>query len=178
MYQVTAPRHTAAIVIKPSTLHTGIKHKFQQNQSICLHWFITGTWFPYLEIVINRNENTMELRQRITFICLTTHLKVLLACTVCVFNSSYHVALLPSDNIYYLPARHNIPDRFTNKTTAQPYSSTHPLLVAWPCMHGSTEVRFPPPPFLDTVPLLGTDSHTHTRTHTASCRLKLYYSST
>jgi hypothetical protein len=35
-YQVTAPRHAAAIVITPSTLHTGIKHKFQQNQSICL----------------------------------------------------------------------------------------------------------------------------------------------
>ena len=121
----------------------------------------------------------MELLQRIIFICLITHLKALLACTVRVFNSSYRVALLPSDNnIYYSPARHSIPERFTNKTTAQPYTSTHPLLVAWPCMHGSTEVRFPPPPFLDTVPLLGTDSHTYTRTHTVSCRLKAYYSST
>jgi len=131
MYQVTAPRHTAAIVIKPSTLHTGIKHKI--SQSVC---FITGTWFPYLEIVINPNENTMELLQRITFICLITHLKALLAFTVCVFNSSYYVALLPSDNnIYYLPARHNIPERFTNKTTAHQHASTFSCLAVYARQH-------------------------------------------
>lgn len=108
----------------------------------------------------------MEILQRITFICLITHLKALLACTVCVFNSSYHVTLLPSDNIHYLPANHTVPERFTNKTTAQPYTSTHPLLVAWPCMHGSTEVRFPPPPPLPWHCRIAWHWLTHTHTDT------------